>query len=82
MQENLTTYSTYRWFSWGMASLPEGKSWALFSAVMCNIHASKCYIKSLPLVPKDKIAASLKVKGLLYSCLLIACLHSGSRTLN
>ena len=37
----------YRWFSQGVASLPEGKSRDLG---LC----SKCYIKSLPLVPKDK----------------------------
>ena len=34
------------------------------------------------LCTKIKEAASLKVKGSLYSCLLIACLPSGSRTLN
>ena len=62
--------------------LPEGKSQGLFSATVCKIQASKCYIKYLLLVPKEKEAASLKVKGLLYSCLLITCLPSGSRTLN
>ena len=30
------------------------ESRSVFSAVMCKIQASKCYIKSLPLVPKDK----------------------------
>ena len=58
------------------------KSVSGFSAAACEIQASKCYIESLPLVPKDKEAASLKVKGPLYSCLLIARLPSGSRTLN
>ena len=46
----------YRWFSWGVASLPEGKSReSVFSAAVYKIQASKCYIKSLPLVPKDKL---------------------------
>ena len=47
-----------------------------------QIRARKCYIESLSLVLKDKEAASLKMKGLLYSCLLIVRLPSGSRTLN
>ena len=52
-------------------------------SAMCKIQASKRYIKSLPLVPnKIKEAASLKVKGLLHSCLLIMHLPSGSRMLN
>ena len=55
------------------------ESGSLFSAAVCKILASKRYIESLVL--NDK-AASLKVKGLLYSCLLIACFSSGSRTLN
>ena len=59
------------------------ESRSVFSAVMCKIQASKCYIESLPLVPKDKRSCfSLKVKGLLYSCLLITRLSSRSRTLN
>ena len=41
----------------------------------CKIQASKCYIEI-------KEAASLEVKGLLYSFLLIASLPSGSRTIN
>ena len=49
------------------------------SAAACEIQAIKRYIESLPLVLE---AASLKVKGPLYSCLLIVCLPSGSRTLN
>ena len=57
-----------RWFSWGVASLPEGSA---FSVVVCKIQARKRYIESLPLVLKDK-AVSLEVKDLLYSCLLIA----------
>ena len=44
----------------------------VFSAAMCKIQASKSYVESLVL--KIKEAASLKVKGSLYSCLLIACL--------
>ena len=27
---------------------------SVFSAAVCKIQASKCYIESLPLVPKDK----------------------------
>ena len=55
---------------------------SVFSTVVCKIHSSERYIESLPLVPKDKKkAASLKVKGPLYSFLLISCLPSG-KTLN
>ena len=43
-----------------------------------KVKASERYVESLPLVVKD----NHKVKGLLYSCLLIACLPSESRTLN
>ena len=86
----LSTCSTglctnYRWFLWGVASLPEGKSLDLCLVQLCAKHsliprpfpppvfdrilykngnglgmrlcktqASKRYIKSLPLVPKDK----------------------------
>ena len=39
------------------------ESGSVFSAAVCKIQASKRYIKSLPLIPKDKEAASLKVKG-------------------
>ena len=115
--------TSYRWFLWGVASLPEGKSLDLCLVQLCAKHsliprpfpppvfdrilykngggnglgmrlcktqASKRYIKSLPLVPKDKRScfsqgeksASLKVKGLLYSCLLITHLPSRSGTLN
>ena len=52
-----------------------------FSGTVCKIQASKCYIGSLPSVPKDK-NKFLKVKGPLYSCLLITSLPSESRTLN
>ena len=56
---------------------------SVFSASVCIIQASKRYLESLPLVLKDKKkAASLKVKDLLYSCLLNVRLPSGSRTLN
>ena len=51
----------------------------MFSAAMSKIQASKHYVESLPLVLK---AAFHKVKGSLYSCLLIACLPSGNRMLN
>ena len=64
----------------GMASLislPEG---SVFSAAVCKIQANKCYVEFLPLMLNE--AASLKVKGSLYSCLLIVCLPSGSRMLN
>ena len=58
--------SLHRWISWGVASLPEGKSQGLCLVQLCaKIQASKCYIDSLPLVLKIKEAASLKVKGLL-----------------
>ena len=54
---------------------------SVFSTVVCKIQASERYIESLLLVLKDKKAASLEVKGPLYSCLLISCLPSG-KTLN
>ena len=54
---------------------------SVFSAVVCKIQTSERYIESLPLVLKDKKGASHKVKGQLYSCLLISCLPSG-KTLN
>ena len=56
------------------------ESGSVFSAAVCKIQSSKCYIKSLPLAPKE--AASLKVKDLLYSCLLIVHLPSRSGALN
>ena len=56
------------------------ESGSVFSAAVCKIQASKHYTESL--VPKVKKAASLKVKGLLHSYLLIACLPSESRTFN
>ena len=53
------------------------ESVSVFSAAMCKLQASKCYVESLPLVLKDKEPVSHKVKGSLYSCLLIARLPSG-----
>ena len=44
----------YRWLSWGVASLPEGKSRGVFSASVCIVQASKHCVESLPLVLKDK----------------------------
>ena len=69
-------------FHGGVASLSEGKSRGLFSAAVCKIQASKCYVEFLPLVLNDKKVASHKVKASFYSCLLIVCLPSESRTLN
>ena len=73
----------YRWFSWGVASLLEGKSRGLGFVQLC----AKYRLVSATSSPyhyyrKVKEAAPLKVKGPLYSCLLIARLPSGSRTLN
>ena len=57
--------------SWGVASLLEGKSLGLQLCVKCR---QEGYIKSFLLVLKDKKKAdSLKLKGPLYSCLLIMC---------
>ena len=56
------------------------ESGSVFSAAVCKIQASKCYIESLSLVLKE--AASHKVRGSLYSYLLIARLPSGCRMLN
>ena len=66
-------------YGWVMASLPEGKSrGSVFSAA---VHTIWLYMLS-PYHYKYKEAASLKVIGLLYSCLLIARLLSRSRMLN
>ena len=49
-----------------------------FSATVQEIQARKYDIESLPIVQKDKEAASLEVKGYcMYSCLLIVHLPSG-----
>ena len=56
--------------SWGVASLPEDKSW--------DVHLVQGSATSSPYTAKK--AASLKVKGPLYSCLLIVRLPSGNRT--
>ena len=59
-------YLMYRWFSWGVASLPESKSQVssvVFGAAVFKIQARKhYYIGSLSSVP------SLKVRGPLYTC--------------
>ena len=51
---NISDYflGLYRWFSWGMASLPEGKSQGL--CLVCKIQASKHCVESLPLLLKIK----------------------------
>ena len=67
--------TNYRWFSWSVASLPEGKSRGL-----CLVHlCAKYRLVSATLSPyhQCKKAASLKT-----SCLLVAHLLSGSQTLN
>ena len=46
----------------------------MFSAAVCKIQANKRYVEFLPLVLKE--AASFKLKGSLYSCLLIVHLPS------
>ena len=73
----------YRWFSWGVASLPEGNSRRLCLAKLCT----KYRLVNATLSPyycclKIEEAASHEVKGSLYSCLLVAHLPSGSRALN
>ena len=51
----LTKNMWYRSFSWDVASPSRGQeSGSVFSAAVCKIQASKCYIKSSPLVAKDK----------------------------
>ena len=53
----------------------------MFIVQLCaKIQANKRYVEFLPLVLKE--VASLKVKGSLYSCLLIVRLPSGNRMLN
>ena len=58
----------------------EQESASVFSAAVRKIQASKRYVESLPL--KIEEAASHKMTGSLYSCLLITCLPSESRTVN
>ena len=75
--------SCYRWFSWGVASLLEGKSWCLHSVQLC----AECRRGSATSSPyhqcwKIKKLLLLTVKCLLYSCLLIPHLPFRSRTLN
>ena len=70
-------------FSWGMGSLPEGKCWGLCLTQLCAKYRLVSATRSpYHLCSKIKEAASLKVKGLLYSCLLMVHLPSRSRTLN
>ena len=47
---------SYRWFSWGVASLNSvgQESGSVFSATVYKIQASKCYVESLPLVLTDR----------------------------
>ena len=51
----MTLFAGYRWFSWGVASLPEFKDRGL---CLAQLHAKyrlvSAYIESLPLVLKDK----------------------------
>ena len=74
----------YGWFSWGMASLNlEGKSWCLCLAQLCaNYRLVSATLSPYHCCLKIEEADSHKVKGSLYSCLLVASLPSGSRTLN
>ena len=53
INQNLNTKS-YRWSSWGVASLPEGKLGSTFGAAVCKIQAKKHYTESFPSAPKDK----------------------------
>ena len=73
-------------FSWVMTFTSGGQE-SETVCVQCScvqntgIQARKHYTESLTSVPKDE-AASLKVKGVLYSCLLMTHLPSRSRPLN
>ena len=71
------------WILMGHGFTSRGQeSRSVFGAAVCKIQTSKWYIESLPLVLKNKVASLVKVKGSLYSCLLIAHLPSRSRTFN
>ena len=73
----------YRWFSWGVASLAEGKSWCLCLAAVYKLYRLvSATLSRYHCCLKIEEAASHKVKGSLYSCLLVVGLPSGSRTLN
>ena len=58
-------------FSWGVASLPVGKSRSVCGEAVCKLQALHGV-----LIISTKRTASLKVKGLKYSCLLIVHLPS------
>ena len=66
-----------------MASLPEGKSRCLCLAQLCtNYRLVSATLSPYHCCLEIEEADSYKVKGSLYSCLLVAHLPSGSRTLN
>ena len=66
-----------------MALLPEGKSQGQCLVQLCTKYKLVSATSSPSIsAERKKEAASLKVKGPLYSSLLITCLPSGSRTLN
>ena len=58
------------------------KSGPVFSAAVCRIQGSKCYITSLRTISAEREGGSLKMKGPLYSSLLIAYLPTESSKLN
>ena len=73
----------YRWFSWGVASLPEGKSQHLCLVKLCTKYRLvSATLSHYYCCLKIEEAASHKVKGSLYSCLLVMHLPSGNRALN
>ena len=73
----------YRWFSWGVASLLEGKSWGLcLVQLYAKYRQKKRYIESLPSVLKDKRSYFSQNEMSAVQLVLSARLSSGSRMLN
>ena len=58
----------------GVASLPRGQELGVFGAVVCKYRLVSATLSLYHQCQKIKEAVSLKVKGLMHSCLLIMSL--------
>ena len=78
---NTSMLALCRWFSWGVASLLEGKNQSVCLVQLCAKYRLVSATSSL--VPEDKRSCfSQSERARCNSCLLIALLPSGSTTLN
>ena len=71
-----TSFTTVQMVCMGCGFTSGWPGWCLHLCSYEQNTGKKCYIESLSSVPKDKKAASLKAKGLLYNCLLIVSLSA------